>query len=886
MPTARYVPRMSGAARHGTGGHRRDRSTQTPAPATPSTRSERLHPAHEALLTAQRQVGNAAVVAAGPRSAITVQRGLLDKLRGKSKPTAAPKTHEKQAAHEMTSAEGANEMMRVRALVQGWINERDILVRNGTSVEDANAQVFSKAPPDIQRYLPLHTAWDTNKREVDRARNEEGGTKHGKVSGGLLEHARAHGYRPGVGSPLEAKPKDVEKELKEDQAFARQMQRRAERLLAGEIEMAEVAFETAKETKDPQAVKDARQELDRLRGPGALQNKLLETAMEMQARIKEVTAEKIEAHKASLKVDHLSEAEQWRLREKAKNKVRKDMEGGIDSNLATAGKVVGGIGTVAPKVVKQIGKQAKPLTKTLTTAQKGVVKGAFGTIGQGIKAIGGIFSKAVKLAGTVADRNSDKLDKDANVTIAEQSLGIVKQAASSTRGILKAVQHFSDALGKDPGIAAAIPGMTIAAGVIGFVGNVVTIQPPWERMVNTVSGEAAMAKGGNEVLAGALQRSIFENKLQVTTEVVGMVANGIRVGAAIAEMATAGGMGIPRAIILGSSALEGCKKVSDFVRLDMMKGATQEARKEGALQVKGSGEKLIKTDITYALDTIILAAKKALARKANGNNDPGDDKIIAVLTSYGVTPSEAGRLSLGEIHERMMDKLGQDDDQETLKMKAKAGFEDAKKKLAELAGGDKDKGYKDLDTYAKEQEAEAERKAAMTTGDKVKAKLGKIGGYAKKAVTAPAKITKLGEMAKEKSEKVRRLQEIKNLTNYKDRNDRGRGFRFKEFGADISESVAKLAKWIVATQPPEKAALYLKELNTLDEQKKITKKVGEKAAAEERSKEKVTDRVISPELVKASESMTFSEVRDRLTDQTLSKADREFLRYLLAKKAA
>jgi hypothetical protein len=678
----------------------------------------------------------------------------------------------------------------------------------------------------------------------------------------------------------------VEKELREDRDFARQMQRRAERLVAGEIEAAQVALETAKESGDSKGILEQQKKLDDLKGPKALENKLYEMAIAMKIAIDDATAKKIEEHKAMLKVDHLSTAEQWRLREKAKAKVRKEMEGGLSSKLTDTGKVMGQIGNYGPKVLKKGAKKAKPLTEKLSTEQQGIFKGVIGTIGSGIKAIGGIFSKAVKLASTVADRDSDKLDKDANITIAEQSLGIVKSAASSTKGILKAVEHFNSALSNDPGIAAAIPGVAIAAGVVGFVGNVVSIQPPWERMVNTVRAQGAMVGIGNEVVATALKRTTFENKLQINTEVVGMVANGVRIGASIAEIATAGGMGVPRAIVLSMSALEKAKSASDFMKLEMMRGATQTARKEGALQVEGSGQKLIKTDISYALDTIIMAGKKALERKAAGKSDPGDDKLIELLGSYGITRSEAGRLSMGEIHERMLDKIDQDDDQETLKMKAKAGFEDAKKKLASLAGGDKDKGYQTLDDYAKQQEADAEAEANMTTGDKIKAGLKKAGGYGMKILTAPAKITKLGDMAKEKSEKVKRLQEIKNLTNYKDRSDRGRGFRAGAFLSDIDDQIAKLAKWIVATQPPDKAALYLKELNTLDEQKKITKKVGERAAEELRSKESVTDRVITPGLMEKAEKMSFSEVNEMLKNGMLHKADREYLRLMLAKKVA
>lgn len=869
------------------GSRRSDAAAKNTRPiATPgsSAGAPKLHPDHEAVLTAQRQVGNAAVIAAGPAAAsLTVQRGLLDTLRGKPK-APPPKTHEKQSAQEMTSAEGANEMMRVQARVQGFIDLRDKLVQKGQSVEAANQSAFAAAPPDIKRYLPLHSRYDTTKREVDKVRNEEGSTKTSKVSEGLKAHAEQHGYQAGIGSPLEAKPKDIEKELAADQAFARQMQRRAERLIAGEIEMAEFELETATKAGNAAGEQEANKKLAHLRGPQALQSKLFEMAMSMKARIDEVTVEKIEAHKAALKVGSLSSAEQWRLREKAKAVVRAEMEGGIDATLASAGKTMGTIGANAPKAIKKIGKQSKPLTEKLSADQQGVFKGTMGSIGQSIKAIGGIFSKAVKLASTVADRDSDKLDKDANVAIAQQSLGIVKSAADSTRGILRAVQQFNEVLAVDPGIAAALPGVAIASSAIGFVGNVVSIQPPWERMVGTVQAQAAVATS-DDVVATALKRTIFENKLQVTTEVVGMVANGIRVGSAIAELATAGGMGVPRAIYASMSALEGAKKASDFMRLEMMRGATQEARKQGALQVEGSGQKLIKTDITYAVDTIILAAKKALERKRAGKADPGDEKLIALLGSYGVPAGEAGRLSMREIHERMLDKLGQDDEQETLKMKAKAGFEDAKKKLADLAGGDKEKGYKDLDTYAKEQEAEAEAEANQTTSDKVIGGLKTVGGYLKKAVMAPAKITKLGEMASEKSEKVRRLREIKNLTNYKDRSDRGGSFFVKEFGSDLTESITKLAKWIVATQPPEKAALYLKELNTLDEQKKITKKVGEKAAAELRAKESTTDRVISPALFEEGPSMSFEKVMMRLRDPSLGKADREYLKALLAQKS-
>jgi hypothetical protein len=45
------------------------------------------------------------------------------------------------------------------------------------------------------------------------------------------------------------------------------------------------------------------------------------------------------------------------------------------------------------------------------------------------------------------------------------------------------------------------------------------------------------------------------------------------------------------------------------------------------------------------------------------------------------------------------------------------------------------------------------------------------------------------------------------------------------------------------------------------------------------------DRVISPALFKDSATMSFEDVRLRLEDQDLSRADREFLKQLLVKKS-
>jgi hypothetical protein len=346
------------------------------------------------------------------------------------------------------------------------------------------------------------------------------------------------------------------------------------------------------------------------------------------------------------------------------------MKSGSNSDLGTAGSVVGGIGSVGSGLVKVGAVGSKPLIKNLSKSQKGLFNGIMGSIGQGLKTVGGLFSTAVKLAGKVADRDADKLDKDANVDIALQSLKLVKQAADGARGSLRVATKFNDTLSHDPGFAAAIPGVSLVSAVIGFVGNVVAVVPPTERFAYTTSAERDASKAGNNPLAGALSRTTLENKLMISTEIVGAAMNGARIGLSIAELASAGGMGVPAALKIGTTAIEKAKDVADFITLETMRSKTQDARRAGILQIEGSGKKLIKTDITYAVDTVILAAKKALKKLAEKQPLTEHDKgVLLVLESYGIPRAQAARLSLAEMHEKMLDKLEQDDEQATIGMK-------------------------------------------------------------------------------------------------------------------------------------------------------------------------------------------------------------------------
>lgn len=845
------------------------------APPTPEQKTSTTTPQQQLVLDTQTSVGNKAV------SELALQRDFLGTIKAKlgRAPKPPTPTHEKTKAKQMTHEEGQQEMARVKQQVQEFIDLKNKLESKGASPEAAAKMAYDSAPPDIRRYLPLTSDFDVAKRLIDKERLEEGAKKQSQISKGLQDHAKKYGYQQGGKDPIAAKPSDIEKDIKKDRDFMRQLERIAERRIRTQKETLLAQFESAKEAKNTKTMRQALEKMKPLEGENALQNEMFTIALDAKAAVENKYRKLVEEQKKELKLEVLSQPEHWRLMEEAKHKVRKDMEqGDLDPDLATAGSVVGTIGSIGSKVAKGtkiIG------GKTVPESAKSLFKGTTEAIAGGLKAVGGIFSKSVKLAGTLSDVKAGKGDIDSDIEIAGHILAIIKDAAAGARSGIKAAQTLNDALGKDPGLAAAVPGLGIFAASVGIVANVVDIIPPSDRLNETLKGKKSALGANNDVLAGAFGRTTIENSYMVATEVVGAISNMIRIAAGIVELATAGGFGIPMAIKGAATVLDGAMTAAEFLKKESLRAQTQDARKKGALQLEGSGEKLIKTDVTYAVDMIATAGMKAAEKKKSGKPLTGSEQaILNVLAAYGLSSAEVGRLSMGEIHEKMMDKLKQDDEQKTLGMKAKEGLKAVKEAISELGG--KEEKYESLDEYARKQEEEANK----GIGDTIKGGLKKAGGYVVKAVTAPAKIVKLHEMRKEKSEKLDRLVAIKNEVNYKDRSDRGTGYKVANFGVDLEKSILKLRHFIIQTQPKEKVPDLLKRLNTVAEEAKISKGLKEKAEEQNRARAKVTDRVITPGFVEKTQDWSLDQIQEALLNDKLTWADEKYLYYLQKQKTA
>lgn len=115
--------------------------------------------------------------------------------------------------------------------VQKLVNKKEQLVKDGMDPDQAEFQVYTHAPENLKRYLPLNTAFDRVKREVDRARKEVGGQKEGEIAYLMNERARKYGFKVGSGVDVDLKPKDVGKELAEKKVDQRAFEKKATEVL-------------------------------------------------------------------------------------------------------------------------------------------------------------------------------------------------------------------------------------------------------------------------------------------------------------------------------------------------------------------------------------------------------------------------------------------------------------------------------------------------------------------------------------------------------------------------------------------------------------------------------------------------------------------------------
>lgn len=796
-----------------------------------------------AVLALQAAAGNQAVAAALGPGTVPVQC-FANPFKKKAK---------KPEPLELTPAEKKGLLDSVKDEVRALVEKKEALVEGGMDPSDAELAVYGDAPAHLKPYLPLMDEFDIVKRKVDRGRNDAGAAMVGKTGKAVEDRAKKLGYTVGSGVGVDIKAKDVTKQLKEKRAERRAFEKKAYEKLVLKREQARSRKETAEAGGDRDAVVKAEAELTKLNESDALDREISALEVELGGTI----LKKIGQAETKFYAEHgtpANKAEKWEIARLAREEALDDLMHNRIEPLETAGKVVGGIGMAA-----------KPLSKGVIKAgEKLQVGGPFEQIATGagaaLKGVCGAFSGVVKIVGKAQDLQGGRYDKDTKIELASAVLGSTAKLAKSAS---KAVDAFTGPMGLLASSAPAfeaVPGLGIVANVLSMAASALTMVPPAQRVAALLS---AIASSSDGVLVTALGRTSLENGLQVSTEAVVIAANIVMLAANIAELASAGGLGVPAAVKALARGAIVAKKVADAVTYDLMASKTQKARQAGVAQDEGSGKKLIGTDVTYAVDTIIVKAK----------GRPADPEALKVLESYGLTRAEIARYDFDELHEKLMDKLDTDDDQKTHATQAKEKVTDLKDKI--LGDDDKEEEWRSLEDEIHDPKKE------KGIADKLK----KIP----KAITGlPGKIT--GELS-EKDEKATRVRMVKNMVGYRGDRDRGRWSAFKHFmkgGDSIRESEERLREYIVARIDSPQKEVLLAGLLTNKETAKTAKKGKAKREAEGRAKEPLTDRVVTSWLPDLVSQLSVARLWQLLEDPKvqLTRADQRYVYWTLEQRGA
>ena len=885
------------------------------------------------VLALQAQVGNQAVA-----QALAVQRGGNTKNPAKSDTAAqikdlTPKERKwygKKKEKKLTPEEKiardkqvADVIKAVSLKVDACVKEYYDLVAKGMPQQEAAKKVFDAAPPDVKPHLPLKSEFDILRREINEKRQQEASGMDIEATALLKSHAKEHGYVPGQGDPVEMSEKEAAKTVLEEQRFQRQLERQAERRLAGRLEEAEMNLEDAKKAKDPVAIKNAEEEVALLKSDKKVDVMLAEMQAEQLEAFERIRNRKIVEHRKKRGVGEpggpadLSPAEFDWIDQRSREKVREAVASGVNvsylargdaekyaamaqaipsnEKLKAAGNWASGktaqVGYIAGNVgaKKGAGVIGGFVNDSTTGATPGMAGDIFAPLGAGLgksfKVIGGSFAKIIKILGQIGDLQSAKSDDDTKYELAGNVVGLAQNAANAARTGMRAAKKFSDLVATDPGLMTAIPIASIVVSAISIIGHVINSIPPSKRMFSTIGAWLDAKKNKKNTLVTSYTRSSLESQLALSTEVTAITGDLAIIGLSIAEVATGGGYGAPAGLKLGIRAIVYAKKASDWFVLEGYRIATEKARTGVIAGKEGASQGLFQSDITYALDAIIMAAQGDKAK-----NKAPDKQARSVVSSYGIPDSEIDRLTMREIHVRMLNKVKQDDEQKSVYTKGKDAWdslvETAEEKIPFLKDDDEDADLP-LDEWAKKKREKKEAKELENFGDKVGGYGKKIGGGALKGVdyVTVALDEGIEDLTLEKREKLRRIVEVKNKLNYKGKSDRNANWYITNgLMRDELVSERKLRAYIVRTYPQEEAQLFLRELDTEAEREKREKKEKKAAeAAEKEAKGAAPAGAVSKDLRDAASKMSYAEIQAKLKDVSLSPADADFLTQLADK---
>ncbi|HEU4567017.1 MAG TPA: DUF4157 domain-containing protein [Marmoricola sp.] len=677
---------------------------------------------------------------------------------------------------EAAEREAAHRSAEAQALQEGKSPD-EAKAAGELAAEQMADEVWANAPFSLRAFRPLRfDEFDRALNEVKQVRTEGMAQHHSDVSAVLQENEDKRGAFMDVG--------DAEKAVNTGRALNRRRDR--------------IALEKGKSTKE-------------------LDDEILDKAKKKAA---EKEAEKSGSRAESLQkladdgetptqpggatpTAPVPQGESQRNLDDAQRKKRQEAFGDGDKDLQKHAERIGYASTATKYLAKGTKAGAKQFghkrgkdalgNSNLSTDQ------TFGTdvtlvVDQSVSGLAGILNLIKQIIGLVDDVGEIRkggTDKGATREAVGSGAGIVKTALGTTKtGLLAAKEGLQAFAGPT---SAALSGVTHALPIVGMVGSVIDMiisgidsVPLAERLWDGAGAVYKAKLDAKAPLVAALERTQRRNGQLIEKKIFSLVKSATMMGLHIAEIATAGGFGIPTAAKISLQIVSfghtAAHKIADYVIEQKAANALHAFRDE---HKEGASRDVVKYDAGTAVDLIIVAAQKHKLPYA-----------ISLLEDYGITPAESASMRIHEIRNKVLKHLKETDSPRTVQEKAKGvlasiksffGMEDGPKGLS---------GGEERSLLDKLKDAPA----GIASG---------LKSLGKKVASAPKKIgSAIADPIREKYQDAKTLVEAKDAMHYKGKSGRSVAYNFLRSGDGLEKSLGKVRQDMHAAGADDKDLPY------------------------------------------------------------------------------
>ncbi len=299
-----------------------------------------------------------------------------------------------------------------------------------------------------------------------------------------------------------------------------------------------------------------------------------------------------------------------------------------------------------------------------------------GTSTSGLGQVFNLISDILSLASTIQDIRRGTADRDAKLVATQKAVGVTTSAAALTKNALIAAKEGVASFGgvgtvvNEAGSAIPIVGLVIS--VLGVIDGALELIPVSTRLGTGLQSLDEAVLAGKAPLAASIGRINRRNVQQVEKAGFDIAKSSTMVGLHIAEIASAGGFGIPFAAKLTVAVTGLAHSLGHTIYDTVNESQSATAKKQHEVKhEEGASRDLLKYDIGTSVDVLIVAAQKHKLTYAR-----------TILLDYGVTATEIQTMRMQELREKVLDGLDAEGDPKTVTEK----IDEAKDSVNETLG--------------------------------------------------------------------------------------------------------------------------------------------------------------------------------------------------------